>query len=145
MEISHLHNKVNVSHALKLNKDLCVSVGGFKPPFWLSLCPGSTGERASGGGIKYSDTRRKAAENRNMKSAGLPSFLSPSSVNYNPIKALFLFFSHDFVAFVGKFHFHRRKHKQVYCTNPLIVHVRCCWVVPHGVWVIFPLISVNLC
>lgn len=94
--------------------------------FCLSLCPGSAGERASGGGIKYSDTRRKAAEYRNMKSAELPSFLSPSSVNYNPIKAFSLFFSHDFVAFVGKYHFHRRKHKQDYCINLLIVHVRCC-------------------
>lgn len=59
---------------------ICVLVGGLKPPspfLPLSFCPGGAGERASGGGIKYPNVTRKAAEHRNMKSAGLPSLSAP--------------------------------------------------------------------
>lgn len=63
----------------KSNWDLCLSgwteTSSFPP--LISFCPGGAGERAPGGGIKYPDVSRKAAEHRNMKSAGLPSLSAP--------------------------------------------------------------------
>lgn len=72
--------QINVRVCVENLIGMCVLVGGLKPAYPilpLSFGTGGAGERASGGGIKYPDVRRKAAEHRNMKCADRPSPSAP--------------------------------------------------------------------
>lgn len=118
MEISHLSS-------YQSDRWSCVKIK------WGLLCPGGCTQASFSGCLCVQVVRAKerleeelsiqTPEDKQQKTETwrLASFLSPSSVNYNPIKAPFLFFSHDFVAFVGKFRFHRQKHTHRFIVQAL--------------------------